>query len=248
MADQKVHVSRIEPHPDNARHDIGDVTELAASIRAQGLLNPLTVCAHPWRPAGYLLLAGHRRLAAAKLVLDYVPVNVRPVPEEAQVLFLVENCQRVELTAMEKAEAMGKLVETGWTPKRIAAETGLSQPSVSRYLSLLELDAASRDRVRAGQVPVGDAVAAVASTRQASRVQRGYRPPGPRRQVTVKAEHFSDRHPLADDARIRCELAGHEARKYGKLRGRNAGVACGECWEAVIRQDERARARTAVAS
>lgn len=246
MPEQKVHITRIEPHPDNARHDTGDVTELAASIRAQGLLQPLVVCVHPWRPGAYLLLAGHRRLAAAKqLRLDYVPVIVRQAPEEAQVLMLVENCQRVELSAVEKAEAMGRLRDTGWVPARIARETGLSVSSVNRYLALLELDQASRDRVRAGTVAVGDAIAAVASTRQSARRASGHWPPGPRRPATVPAEHFSETHPLGGRAQVRCELAGHEARKYGKRRGSTAGLACGECWEAVIREDERSGGKLA---
>lgn len=95
MASRVAHISRIEPHPENARRDVGDVTELAASIRARGLLSPLIVCAHPRRPGGYQLLAGHRRLAACKkLGIDQVPVKIVPVPEEHTVTMLVENCQR----------------------------------------------------------------------------------------------------------------------------------------------------------
>lgn len=61
-----VHISRIDEHPENARHDTGDVSELAASIRAQGLLYPMLVRAHPWKPGAYELLDGHRRLAACQ--------------------------------------------------------------------------------------------------------------------------------------------------------------------------------------
>jgi ParB family chromosome partitioning protein len=238
VADRLVHVSRIEPHPDNPRTDIGDVTELAASIRVHGILEPLVVCQHPQRPGNYQLLAGHRRLAAAKRArLDQVPVVIRPAPAEPVILMLVENCQRADLTAVEKAEAMGALSARGYSATRIARETGLSVSSVSTYLSLLDLDEASRELVSDGRVRVADAVAAVRSTRRASRRSQGKHP----RKTSIAAEHFSGSHPLAGQARAACALAGHGGRKYGKSA---AGlIACGECWEAVIRGDERAAAR-----
>ena len=63
MRTEHIHVSRIEPHPGNI---LGDLAELAGSIRAHGLLQPLIVTPHPQIPGRYQLLAGHRRLAAAK--------------------------------------------------------------------------------------------------------------------------------------------------------------------------------------
>lgn len=241
MPEQPLHVSRIHPHPDNARKQLRNIDELAASIRAQGLLSPLTVCAHPHIPAAYQLLAGHRRLAALKLLRkDYVPAKIVPAPSAAEITMLVENCQRDELTAAEKAEAMGRLREQGYSPARISRETGLAPSTVSRYLSLLELDQPTRDRVRDGQVAVGDAIAAVHSTRAAARKQRGERKPGPRK-VTVEAPHFSVTHRLAEAARVACELAGHQGRKIGASAGYPG--ACGACWEHVIRKDERTAGR-----
>jgi hypothetical protein len=61
--------------------------------------------------------------------------------------------------------------------------------------------------------------------------------------VTVAAEHFSGDHPLAEDARVMCELAGHTGRKYGTGGVTKTKVACGQCWETVIRQDERRGSR-----
>lgn len=241
MPEQSVGITRIEPHPDNIRRETGDVTELADSIRAQGLLNPLTVCAHPWRPGAYLLLAGHRRLAASKLAgKTYVPVRVIPAPEEPEITMLAENCHRQNLAPVEIAEALGRLRDAGWPPQRISRATSMSLSSVNRYLSLLDLDEASRARVQAGIVGVGTAIAAVKETRAADRQRHGYAKPGPQRRATVMPPHFSATHPLSEDARVRCELAAHDGQKIGG-RGSFPG-ACGACWEGVIRQDERSGA------
>lgn len=243
MPSQAVHVSRIEPHPENARRNLGDLTELAASIKALGLLQPLVVCAHPWRPAGFMLLDGHRRYGACKLLrVDQVQVTVRPVPADAQAIMLVADLQHSPLTAVERAEAMSKLIANGWSPARISQETGLHPSTISGILALNDLDQPTRDRVAAGVIPVSTAVAAVRQTRAGNRVSRGQPP----RKVTVAAEHLSAEHPLAETARMRCELAGHGGRKIGK--SRDGLIACGACWEAVIRLDERAAARLAAAS
>jgi len=236
MAERLAHISRIEPNPENPRRDLGDVTELADSIRAVGLLEPLVVQPHPWKPGHYELLAGERRLAACKLArVDQVPIVVRAGGMDPTVAGLVENCHRKELTAVERAEAMGKLRdEQGWSRARIAKETGLSAGTVSRTLELLELDAGSRERVRSGLVKVGDARAAVRTSRAATRTQRGAVNRG--RKVTVDPPHFSTAHRLSPVARAACREAGHKARKYG--------VACGQCWETAIRQDEQSRAST----
>jgi ParB/RepB/Spo0J family partition protein len=236
VGSQLVHVSRIEPHPENARSELSGIPELAASIRAVGLLQPLVVCAHPWRPAGYMLLDGHRRLAAVKLVrLDRVPVMIRAVPEDAQTVMLVADLTHSPLSVVDRAEAMGKLIANGWSPARISAETGLSISRVSQILALNDLDQGTRDRVASGIIPVTTAVKAVRHTRAATRRSRGMPP----RKVSVAAEHFSAEHPLAGDARIRCELGGHGGRKVGRRAGFSG--ACGACWEAAIRGDERTR-------
>src|SRR5450755_4489282 len=78
-----IHVSRITPHSANIREELGDLTELAASIRIHGIVQPLAVQPHPARPGRYQLLAGHRRLAAAKLArLEMVPCVIRRTAAE----------------------------------------------------------------------------------------------------------------------------------------------------------------------
>jgi ParB family transcriptional regulator, chromosome partitioning protein len=236
------HIARVVPHPGNIRDELGDLTELANSIRAHGILQPLVVRPHPQRPGCFAIIAGHRRHAAAKLAgLDEVPITIVQGAGTRDVeIMLVENCQRSDLTAVEKAEAMGLLRRRGYTATRIAQATGLAISTISYYLSLLDLDEASRARVASGTVQVGEAIGAIRHARQATRRAAG-KPP---RQVSVTEEHFSYRHPLADEARLRCDLAGHTGRKYGQDRSRTEGkVACGECWEAVIRADERDSAK-----
>ena len=231
-----VALTQLREHPANVRESLGDLTEMTASIRAHGILQPIIVQPHPTEKDAYLILGGHRRAAAARLAgLTRVPVTVRAAAgSKAVEIMLIENCQRSDLGPVEKAEAMGKLRRRGMTAADISRSIGLSQATVSYFLSLLDLDAASRERVREGRVAVGDAVKAVRSTR---RQQRGGTTG--RRKATVEAEHFSHRHPLADNARLRCQLAGHEAVRYGRDRAEHGKVACGECWEYVIRADER---------
>jgi len=237
MPEQQLPISRLREHPANVRNDLGDLDELAASIRAHGILQPVIVQPNPdpADPGTFLILAGHRRTAAAKLAgLRSVPVVVRAATgAKAIEIMLIENCQRSDLGPMEKAEAMGKLRRRGMSGAAISRAIGLDESTVSYYLSLLDLDDSSRQLVRDGHVSAADAVGAIRAHRKRA---RGSGKPGAPR---IGAEHFSHKHPLADQARLRCQLAGHTAPKYGRDRIGKTRVACGECWEYVIRADER---------
>jgi ParB/RepB/Spo0J family partition protein len=224
-------MSLIHPHPANVREDLGDLTELVDSLRAHGVLQPLVVRPHPRRSGEFELLAGHRRYAAAKLAgCDRVPVTVRHGVDDGQVLevMLVENCQRRELGAMEKAEAMGALINRGYSAADISRKTGISASTVSYYLALLELDDDSRARVRTGQVTASDAVAAVRRTRKATRARAGSDA-----DFTWEPDYLAATHPQARKARKLCDARAHTMRR------RIGKTACGQCWESVIRQDER---------
>jgi ParB family chromosome partitioning protein len=224
-------VSLIHPHPANVREDLGDLTELADSIRSHGVLQALVVRPHPRRSGEFELVAGHRRYAAAKLAwCDRVPVTVRHCVDDGQVLevMLVENCQRRELGAMEKAEAMGALVNRGYTAADISRKTGIAASTVSYYLALLELDEASRAKVRTGQVTASDAVAAVRRTRKAARTRADSDA-----DFSWEPDYLTATHPLARKARKLCDAREHTMRR------RIGKTACGQCWEAVIRSDER---------
>lgn len=238
-----IDMSLLREHPANVREQLEDIPEMAASIRAHGILQPLIVQPNPDKtePGTFLILAGHRRYAGAKLAgLPRVPCIIRAAAGARAIeIMLIENCQRSDLGPVEKAEAMGKLRRRGMTAADISRAIGLHQATVSYYLSLLDLDAPSLERVREGLVPVGDAIQAVRHTRKASGSKRG-RPKG---KTALAVDHFAQKHPLADAARLRCQLAGHTNQthvKYGRdNKGAGNYVACGECWEHVIRADER---------
>lgn len=222
-----VSIHRLHAHPANIRRDLGDLTELAASVREHGILQALIVEPDQRRRGHYLVLGGHRRLEAARLAgLDELPVSIRKPSGSAgtTVVMLVENCQRSDLGPVEKAEAMGRLRDREhMSAVAISRATGLSQSAVSYYLSLLDLDEASRERVRAGQVGAGEAIAAVRKVRAQSRGK-------PRRKAVVQAPYFGADHPLAGLARETCKSAGHKTGRLGR-------TACGACFEAAIRAD-----------
>jgi ParB family chromosome partitioning protein len=102
----EVPVADIRPSPRNPRRTLDDIDELADSIRAHGLLQPIVVGRVD---AGYELVAGHRRLAAVQqLGWARVPAIVRDEePDDAYILMLVENLQREDLTPKEEAAALG---------------------------------------------------------------------------------------------------------------------------------------------
>lgn len=100
-----INTSLIDPHPDNPRKNIGDVTDLADSIKANGLLSPLSVVPNGSR---YRVIAGHRRLAACKQAgTGAVPCFVLDLDPLQQLEAMVtENCQREQLTVLEEADAI----------------------------------------------------------------------------------------------------------------------------------------------
>ncbi|RFS84119.1 ParB/RepB/Spo0J family partition protein [Actinomadura spongiicola] len=224
-------VSLIHPHPANVREDLGDLTELVDSISSHGVLQPLVVRPHPRVSEAFELLAGHRRYAAARFAgCDRVPVTVRHGVDDGQVLelMLVENCQRRELGSMEKAEAMGALVNRGYSASDITRKTGIASSTVSYHLALLELDEASRAKVRTGELTASDAVAAVRRTRRAARKKAGSSA-----DFTWEPDYLASTHPLARRARKLCDAREHTMRR------RIGKTACGQCWESTIRADER---------
>ncbi|WP_433233856.1 ParB/RepB/Spo0J family partition protein [Actinomadura nitritigenes] len=231
---QKVTVLRIErltPHPANVREDLGDLGDLSRSIREHGILQPLVVRPHPTASGRYEVIAGHRRFDAAQLAgLSAVPVIIRHGIDDDQVLelMLVENCQRRELGPMERAEALGALVNRGYTHQRIAQRTGKSISWVGYYLALLDLDDASQEKVRAGELAVTHAIDGVRRARKAARKKRGSTA-----DFTWEPDHLTHTHQNAKEAAKYCKARGHTMRR------RIGGVACGACWESAIRLDER---------
>lgn len=137
--------------------------ELAASIREQGVLQPIVV-----RPVGkgrYEIIAGERRWRAAQLAgLHEIPAIVRAVEDRAAVaIALIENIQRENLNPMEEAQALQRLIEEFELTHAEAAEAvGRSRAAVSNLLRLLELQADVREMVEQGDLEMGHARALLA--------------------------------------------------------------------------------------
>ncbi len=134
-------VDKLYPHPDNPRKDLGDLTELADSIKANGIMQNLTVVPR-FEDGTYTVIIGHRRLAAAKLAeLDEVPcVIVDMTPQEQVATMLLENIQRSDLTVYEQAQGFQLMINFGENVETISAKTGFSQSTVRRRLKLTEFD------------------------------------------------------------------------------------------------------------
>jgi ParB family transcriptional regulator, chromosome partitioning protein len=143
-------VEKIEANREQPRANLGDLNELAASIKARGVLEPLLVRVIPGSTK-YQLIAGERRFhAAVKAGLEEVPcVEVPATDQEALELALVENLQRRDLSPFEEGEGYRTLVEKyGYTHEQVSAAVGKSRPSVTECMKLLAIPPAIRDLCR----------------------------------------------------------------------------------------------------
>ena len=162
---QTLPVGRIRPgkYQPRTRMDPQALDELAASIRAQGLMQPLLV--RPVDRDNYELIAGERRWRAAQMAgLAEVPALVREVPDEAALaLSLIENIQREDLNAMEEAAGVQRLVdEFGMTHEQAADAVGRSRSATTNLLRLLKLAKPVQDMVMEGKLEMGHARALLA--------------------------------------------------------------------------------------
>ncbi|MFC4279087.1 ParB/RepB/Spo0J family partition protein [Achromobacter aloeverae] len=147
------------------RMDEGALTELADSIRTQGIMQPILVRALPDLPGEYEIIAGERRFRAAQLAgLKEVPVLVRDVADEnAAVMALIENIQREDLNPLEEAQGVRRLLdEFGLTHEQAAQAIGRSRSATSNLLRLLNLAAPVQTMLLAGDVDMGHARALLA--------------------------------------------------------------------------------------
>ncbi len=169
---QSVPITAIAVNPYQPRRVFAPeaLEELAASIRQYGILQPLSV--RP-RAGGYELIAGERRLQAARLAgLTAVPVTVRECTDtQLLALALVENLQREDLNAMEAARSYHRLIdEFGLTQAVVAEQVGKSRSAVANTLRLLALPAPIQQAVESSELSEGHARALLAvthATRQA---------------------------------------------------------------------------------
>jgi ParB family chromosome partitioning protein len=150
-----IHPGRYQPR---SVFDEDKLEELAASIRAQGVVQPVVV--RETAPGEYELIAGERRWRAAQLAgIDDIPAVVRDVPDEVSVaMALIENIQREDLNPLEEATALKRLItEFKMTHLEAAEAVGRSRAAVSNLLRLLELMQEVKDMVDGRDLEMGHA-------------------------------------------------------------------------------------------
>lgn len=133
-------VDKIDAHPNNPRKNLGDLSELAVSVKENGIMQNLTVV--EGEEGRYTAVIGHRRLAAAKQAgLEAVPCVVAKMDEAKQLeVMMVENMQRSDLTTYEQAEGFQLLLDMSFSVADISKKTGFSESTIRRRTNLLALD------------------------------------------------------------------------------------------------------------
>jgi ParB family chromosome partitioning protein len=169
----EVEVGDVEVNPNQPRKsfDSKALDELAASIRASGVIQPVIVRR---QGPGYQLVAGERRWRAARQAgLTRIPAIVREVTDaESLELALVENLLREDLNPMEEAEAFDKLLARfAWTQEELAQRIGKERSSIANALRLLRLPSPIQDDLRAGRLTMGHARALLALTTPAEQLK-----------------------------------------------------------------------------
>lgn len=163
--DNEIHmlpIGSLRPNPNNPRKHVGDVTELAESIKAQGIRQNLLVIPDTENrgpgdtAAVYRIVIGHRRYTAAKQAgLTRLPCVIADLdPRQERELMLVENTQRADLTPLEEADGYQGLLDLGSSVRDMAAKTGRSQGFVRQRLRLAGIGKPARTTMQATQPTV----------------------------------------------------------------------------------------------
>jgi len=175
----EVDPTRVRPNPEQPRRDLDDagLAPLADSIRRHGLLHPIVV--EP-DPTGYRLVAGERRLRAARIAgLSQIPAILRPASEsgrQALELALTENLLRQDLNPLEEAAAYSRLADAfGLSHEVIALRLGRTRPAVTNAIRLLQLPAPLQEALAAGLLSAGHARALLAVRDPEAMVNLGQR-------------------------------------------------------------------------
>lgn len=164
---KNIALAAIIPNPNQPRKefDPAALDDLAASIKSQGVLQPVLVRPLPDKPGSFELVAGERRLRASKLAgLTEIPALVRPLDDrESLAIALIENLQREDLNAMEEAEGYRQLLDQFFvTQEDLARQIGKSRPALANALRLLQLPGEVQEDVRRGRLSAGHARALLA--------------------------------------------------------------------------------------
>ena len=158
-ATHEIPIDAIDPNPHQPRHvfEPERLDELAQSIRANGIIQPLVVRRVADR---YQLVAGERRWRAARLAgVDRVPVVVREFPNDRLLeITLIENIQREDLNPIETANALSGMCQSlGLTPEEVGDRTGKDRTTIINYIRLLQLPADVQNLVANGRLTAGHA-------------------------------------------------------------------------------------------
>jgi ParB family chromosome partitioning protein len=228
-------IDRVHRNPHQPRHAFDEeaLAELAASIAAHGVIQPIVVRGSA--DGGYELVAGERRLRAARMAgLQLIPAVIRDSQtNEMLELALVENVQRSDLNPIEEAAAYRELIDGfGLTHEAVATRVGKSRVAISNALRLLDLAAETRDAIIEGRISEGHGRALAALT--IPELQRAVLQVVLERHLSVrqteelvrrKREGASTRkRPLSEDlADLEAQLRGILATKVGIVRTRRGG-------------------------
>ena len=158
---RRITMGQIRPNPYQPRQEFKpeDLADLEASLKASGLLQPITVRSVPGG-TGYELIAGERRYrAATRLGWTEIPAIVKEIDDQTLLtLALVENLQRADLNPIEEAEGYQRLIaEFGLTQQQVADVVGKDRTTVTNVLRLLSLPASVRRMLQEGQITHGHA-------------------------------------------------------------------------------------------
>ena len=160
VAGHEIPIANLHANPNQprTRFDEGALDELAASIRANGILQPILV--RPRIAGGYEIVAGERRYRAAlRAGLVKVPVVIRELSDEDTLaLALIENLIREDIGPMETARAFRRLMDDfGWTQEEMGQRVSKSRPAIANSLRLLELPTPMQESLERGELTEGHA-------------------------------------------------------------------------------------------
>lgn len=164
----RIRYNHLQPR---SRYAQASLDELKASIRDQGILQPILVRAN--QDGGYEVVAGERRLRAVQeLQMTQIPAIVKDLTDqEALVIALVENIQREQLNPIEEAEAFQKLIsEFSYTQESVALAVGKDRSTITNFIRLLRLPDLVKDAVSGGEITVGHARALLGLERESEQI------------------------------------------------------------------------------
>ena len=233
---QEIAIDRIgrNPHQPRSQFDDAETAELAASIATHGVLQPVIVAA--LADGGYELIAGERRLRAARMAgLTHIPAMVREASGgDPLELALVENVQRADLNPIDEAAAYRELIDRfGLSHEAVARQIGKSRVAISNALRLLDLTPETRKAIAEGRITEGHGRALAALT--VAELQRAALQVVIDRHLSVRQTEelvrrrrdgaiSRPRRPLTGDlADLEAQLRGMLATKVGIVRTRRGG-------------------------